>query len=137
MEERHRHCTKFVTRGGYIEIFLLFDTASVVVSVSLAATKCHSSMLSKTRQRSVVVFSFFAFLCIVIDFTRSHASTYKDNYVSWSRREMKGGHFIFYKTPRKCTLKWLFGRALHVARNNIIPASFYRLFQQLYWSRLF
>lgn len=109
---------------GILKFFLLFDTASVVVSVSIAATKCHSSMLSKTRQRSVVVFSFFAFLCIVIDFTRSHASTYKDNYVSWSRRKMKGGHFIFYKTPRECTLKWPFGRALHVARNNIIPASF-------------
>lgn len=67
---------------------------------------------------------FIAFQCIVIHFTSSHASTYKDNYVSWSRRRMKGGHFIFYKTPRKCTLKWLFGRALHVARNNMIPASF-------------
>lgn len=66
---------------GILKFFLLFDTASVVVSVSIATTKCHSSMLSKTRQRSVVVFSFFAFLCIVIDFTRSHASTYKDNYV--------------------------------------------------------
>ena len=64
MEERHRHCTKFVTRGGYIEIFLLFDTASVVVSVSIAATKCHSSMLSKTQQRSVVVFSLLRFCAL-------------------------------------------------------------------------
>ena len=62
--KRHRHCTKFVTRGGYIEIFLLFDTASVVVSVSIAATKCHSSMLSKTRQRSVVVFSLLRFCAL-------------------------------------------------------------------------
>lgn len=137
MEERHRHCTKFVTRGGYIEIFLVirYCICGRLSKYSSHKMSQFNAFKNPATLRSSVL--FIAFLCIVIDFTRSHASTYKDNYVSWSRREMKGGHFIFYKTPRKCTLKWLFGRALHVARNNIIPASFYRLFQQLYWSRLF
>lgn len=49
---------------GILKFFLLFDTASVVVSVSIAATKCHSSMLSKTRQRSVVVFSLLRFCAL-------------------------------------------------------------------------
>lgn len=124
MEERHRHCTKFVTRGGYIEIFLVirYCICGRLSKYSSHKMSQFNAFKNPATLRSSVL--FIAFLCIVIHFTSSHASTYKDNYVPWSRREMKGGHFIFYKTPRKCTLKWLFGRALLVARNNIIPASF-------------
>ena len=79
MEEYQRHCTKFVTPGGYIKIFLVIRCCTRGRLSKYSGPKMHGSKLPKTRQCSIEVFSFFAPMCIVINYKREHAATYGEN----------------------------------------------------------
>ena len=82
MEEHQRHCAKFVTPGGYIKIVLVIRCCTCGRLSKYSGHKMHGSKLPKTRQCSAEVFSFFARMCIVINYKREHAATYEKIYDS-------------------------------------------------------